>query len=168
MKKIRQNNYVIIAAAFLAALVIDIVSKEWISARMGLHQSFSVLGEFFRLTYLKNSGIAFGIFQGFSSLLLFVSLIVVVTLIFAFRGITRQKPVVLAAYGLILGGAIGNILDRIRFNSVRDFLDFGINAKTRWPVFNAADSFIFIGILLIILFYKEYKDKPQKGVTYGD
>jgi len=167
MKRIRQNSHIIIAAAFLFSLAVDIITKEWIASRMMLNQSISVLGDLFRLTYLKNSGIAFGIFQGFSSLLLWVSLIVVVILIFAFRGITQQRPVVLAAYGLIFGGAIGNILDRIRFNSVRDFLDFGINAQTRWPVFNAADAFIFVGIVCIILFFKEHRKHDEKGEKNG-
>ncbi len=157
----------IIAGAFLFALAVDIITKEWVASRMVLNQSIPVLGDLFRLTYLKNSGIAFGIFQGFSSLLLWVSLIVVVVLIFAFRGITQQCPVVLAAYGLIFGGAIGNILDRVRFTSVRDFLDFGINARTRWPVFNAADAFIFIGIVCIILFFKEHRKDEKKGEIHG-
>ena len=122
---------------------------------MTLNQSVSVAGDVIRMTYLKNSGIAFGMFRDISGMLIWLSLAVMAVLLFSFRGLFYQKTIVKVAYGMILGGASGNIVDRIRFQSVRDFIDVGVNSSLRWPVFNIADSFIFIGIFIIVLFYRE-------------
>ena len=155
IKRISVNKSLVISA--IVAFLLDLISKEIVSHYMTYNLSISVIGNFFRLTFLRNRGIAFGLLGGFSNILIWVSLLVIIIILFAFKDIKEQKPIVKISLGLILGGALGNLLDRIRFGSVRDFLDFGLNSNLRWPVFNIADSAVFVGIIFIILFYREKK-----------
>ena len=113
--------------------------------------SVPVVPNFFHLSLIYNHGIAFGLFDKYASLLLIlISLSIFALLIYSLRcppaGLLNQ-----IAYGFIMGGAIGNLTDRIRFGYVTDFIDFRI-----WPVFNIADTFITIGVgLFIFLVFKK-------------
>ncbi len=126
--------------AFICAVAADIVTKAIISAKMVMYQTVPVAGDVVRLTYLKNSGMAFGMFHGFPHAMLIVTLLAVVLICVKFRSLGDQTAVVKAAYGMILGGAAGNIIDRLRFGAVRDFIDVGINSRYRWH--NPADFFV--------------------------
>jgi signal peptidase II len=108
--------------------------------------SAPLISDIFHLSFVKNTGIAFGLFQGNPGILtVLITVSVLVLLVGAFW--FRHKPIVeKIAYSFILGGALGNWADRVRFNYVVDFLDFRV-----WPVFNFADSFITIGVTLFIL-----------------
>jgi signal peptidase II len=127
-----------------------------------------VLGDLFRLTYTHNPGAAFGINIGEQSRLFFLvlSLLALVVLGIIFRSTPASDRVRLVAVALVSGGAIGNIIDRIRFEAgVVDFLDVGIGAH-RWPIFNVADMAVSTGaVLLLISFYFEEKDgdEPEPG-----
>ena len=106
-----------------------------------------VVPNVFHLSFIENSGIAFGLFQGhpeFWTLIITASVLclLIISPFFWTQSILRKL-----AFGFILGGAIGNWIDRLRFEHVIDFLDFRI-----WPVFNLADSFITIGVFLFVLF----------------
>lgn len=155
-KKLKHINYLIIA--FFSSFLLDIITKELVTLKMGINQSIPIFDNIFKLTYIKNTGIAFGMFQNFSNILLVVSILVFGFVIYFIITNKFQKKIVNVAFGMILGGATGNIFDRIRFNAVRDFLDFGINSNLRWPIFNIADSVVLIGVFLILIFYNENKD----------
>ncbi|MBI2663691.1 signal peptidase II [Candidatus Woesearchaeota archaeon] len=104
---------------------------------------------FFRLNYVENTGAAFGILKGYNLLLILISIVVLVIISYYLFVIKNNY----AVYGLgfILSGTIGNLIDRIFFGYVRDFIDFGF-----WPAFNIADSFITIGgIILLYLLIKD-------------
>jgi signal peptidase II len=98
---------------------------------------------FFKLLYITNTGAAFGIFKNYSILIIFISIIVIGLLIYYINKIPKEDYI---GYGLIIGGALGNLIDRIFFGYVRDFISIWI-----WPIFNIADIAISIGIILIII-----------------
>ncbi|TYB31657.1 MAG: signal peptidase II [Candidatus Mcinerneyibacterium aminivorans] len=154
MKKKLSHIKVFLFTAIVSFLL-DLISKGIISSKMGLHESIPIIDNIFRLTYIKNEGIAFGLLQGIPHILLFISIAVLAIIIYLTKRISTKSIPVQIAFGLIIGGALGNIVDRIRFSSVRDFLDIGINHNLRWPIFNIADSAVFIGVILILIFYKE-------------
>ncbi len=148
----RRFGYVLIS---LVILGLDQITKAAVAARIPLHTSVTVIDGFFDLTHVKNRGAAFGLFASVESpfralLLNAVAFAVFVgILIYAFKsspGSTRLQ----IGLALILGGAVGNLMDRIRFGSVTDFLDFSLGSY-RWPAFNVADSAITIGVCLLAL-----------------
>ena len=136
---------------FLTALGIvgaDLLSKIWINASLDIGQSLPEAG-FFRLTHVQNTGAAFGLFRGQSFLLSIVAgLGIVLFLTYVFY-IHRYFPYFESmlggvALGLVLGGTVGNLIDRLRFGYVTDFIGIGI-----WPSFNIADSAVVVGVILL-------------------
>ena len=139
----------------LAVLFLDQWTKGLITRTFDVHQSSTVMANFFDITYVRNSGAAFGLFASVDSSLKAIILNTVAILVFlvvsgyALR--TPHRSVRLqVGFALILGGAVGNLLDRVRFGYVVDFLDFSI-AGHHWPAFNVADSAICIGVGLLFL-----------------
>lgn len=146
--------------AALLLVAADQVSKQFILVRLPIGESLPILPGLFHLTTVHNTGIAFGLFQNDPRLLtLLISVCVLLLLLFSWRVV--QEPLLeRLAYGFILGGAVGNLIDRVRFGWVIDFLDLRI-----WPVFNVADSGITIGVILFawkILFVREKNEAPRK------
>jgi signal peptidase II len=139
-------NVVFFLAAFLIVLA-DQLTKMWI--RDYLPEGHSVpLTSFLKLTRIHNTGGAFGLFQGQTLPLTIVSIIGVVVLLAYALFIYRRFPAIggvlsKSALGLVLGGTIGNLIDRLYFGYVTDFIDFGF-----WPAFNVADSAVVIGVIL--------------------
>ena len=109
--------------------------------------SFPIFQNVFHLSFVENNGIAFGLFQGHPQVLTVVITASILCLLVCARFFSNQPQSHRLAYGFILGGSVGNWIDRIRFGHVIDFLDFRI-----WPVFNIADSFITIGVILFLWF----------------
>ncbi len=128
---------------FVGALALDQVVKAIVVASLARGESWPVDG-FLRFTYARNSGTAFGLFQDQGILLTVVSFAALGGMLFYFRSAPLNSRLVKVAIGMMIGGAIGNLIDRIRFGYVVDFIDVG-----RWPIFNAADSFITVGITLL-------------------
>jgi len=135
---------------FLTALLIvaaDQLSKIWIRANLAIEQSLFEVG-FFRLTHVHNTGAAFGLFRGQSFPLTIVALVGIgVVLLYALLAYRRlpflDNRLSKSALGLVLGGTVGNLIDRLRFGYVTDFIDFGF-----WPAFNIADSAITVGVII--------------------
>ena len=132
----------------LVIAVLDQAVKRVVVNAMQLGQSIDIVGSFVRLTRTSNTGGAFGLLRGRSSWFIAVSLVAVLAIAALSRQIVRGRRVERLAFGLIMGGAIGNLIDRIRLGSVVDFLDIGGSAY-RWPAFNVADSAITIGVTLL-------------------
>jgi signal peptidase II len=138
-----------------AILFFDQLTKNLISRSLKLHESTVVVKGFFSLTYIRNPGAAFGVFadstDGFRTVFfLVISSLAILLLAYFFLRAPREDSVSLVAIALLFGGALGNLIDRIRFGEVIDFLDFYIGAY-HWPAFNVADSAITVGISLLIL-----------------
>ena len=141
----------------IAALIviIDQLTKQWIMANFALHEQQNVIPGFFDLVYVTNSGAAFGFMAESKNWLrhLFfvgVAIAALIFIIYAYGHLKRQNKIFTYALGLIGGGAIGNLIDRLRFGSVVDFLDFYLG-NYHWPAFNVADSAITIGVGLFLL-----------------
>jgi signal peptidase II len=132
----------------LAAVIVllDRFSKSWVMTHFRPGDS-RALTRFFSLTYIQNTGMAFGLLQGRNHALLMATFIILSILFYSARGLSERGgwPGFIGI-ALVIGGAIGNIIDRMRFDRVIDFLDFHF-----WPVFNLADSAITVGAAFIFL-----------------
>ena len=138
----------------IASFLIDQITKWVVVDQLPPYKSVSVLGSVVRFTHIKNPMAAWGIpIGGTLSLVLLPVAIFVVILIYRFKARTPAERVALA---LVIGGAAGNLVDRIRWGSVIDFIDIGVGSL-RWPVFNLADAWVTIGIILI--FYTTLKKR---------
>jgi signal peptidase II len=140
-------------AVSLAIIALDQATKAVVSARIPLHATINVIPGFFDLTHVKNTGAAFGLFNdaalpGRTALLTLVAAAVFVgVVVYAFRT-PAHDTVLQASLAFISGGAVGNLIDRIRFESVTDFLRFYAGSH-EWPSFNVADSAITVGVVLL-------------------
>ena len=158
-------RYAILALVSLGTVVLDQATKAHIMQTMRLHESIPVVANFFSLTYIRNPGAAFGILASSSNgfrLLFFglTSLFALALLGTIFFRLREDDWIGQLSIAGILGGAIGNLLDRVRFGEVIDFLDFYIDTY-HWPAFNVADAAISVGVcFLIVHFAIEKKDAP--------
>lgn len=161
----------------LLTILFDQLSKTLVSVLFRTGESISVLGDFFRLTFVSNPGGVFGTKLGSQNFYTVVSILAIgVTLWFFYKAKGRENNL-RTGLCLVLGGAAGNLIDRFRFGEVVDFLDFdffNINLPPkkllifnfpgfsidRWPVFNLADSFVLIGMLLVIIHLLFFKENP--------
>lgn len=143
-------------------IVLDQLSKYIVEAALPLQQSwapFPAIASFFRFTHVTNTGAAFGIFPAGSAFFTIMALIVSLAIIYYNFTLPAGSRMLRLALGLQLGGAIGNLLDRLRLGYVTDFLDFG-----PWPVFNLADTSIVAGVMLLgWLMFQEQRQEIEKA-----
>lgn len=139
---------------FLTALLIiflDQLTKFLIKANIQLNQSVPVINKILHFKYVTNTGSAFGLFKNFNKFFIIISIIVIVVIIYHLTKIKNNDKLLQFSVGLLLGGVFGNLIDRVLYGAVVDFIDFRI-----WPVFNIADSAITISIMfLIVLLWKK-------------
>lgn len=128
---------------------IDQISKIVIKQSMYLGQSITVAGDFLRLTYVENPGIAFGIQVGHPFIFTILSLLASIGIIIYMFYHRNGDKILKYGLAIILGGALGNLIDRILVQRVVDFVDIGIG-NTRWPVFNVADSAVVVGMFVLL------------------
>ena len=126
--------------------------------------SIEVLGRFFRLTYIHNPNAVFGIALFGGSFHLILSLVALILILFVLHRTPLSQRGARIALTLILGGAIGNLIDRIRMGEVIDFFEFGIG-RYHWPVFNVADIAITVGVFLLLFSY--IRDSAQQPADKG-
>lgn len=155
----------LLAAIGIVVVLADYLTKEWVVANIPMYSKRPVIGDFLRLTYTHNPGAAFGINIGEHSRLFFLALALValVVLFLIYRSTPRQDRLRLVAVALIASGAIGNILDRLRYEAgVVDFIDVGIGDWRFWT-FNVADSAVSVGAaLLLISFWQEERTARER------
>lgn len=146
------------------AVVLDQATKASVSARLLPYESIPVLGQVVRITHTRNPGIAFGIsfgvLSGWVLTLLTACGVAAIAIYLVRHGADGGGRA--AMRGLVLGGAVGNLIDRLRLGEVIDFLDVGVGGY-RWPVFNVADSVVVIGVALLLLTDREGREPA--GVT---
>ena len=135
----------------LAATVIaaDQLTKAWLVSVLGPGESMPIVGDYLRLVHSQNNGALFGLFRE-SAVLFGLASIVVIGLIVLYHARSGRSRYMSVALGLLLGGAIGNLIDRLRLGYVVDFVDLGIGGF-RWYTFNVADSAISGAIVLLLL-----------------
>jgi len=141
---------VILGLSFLLVLTADQLTKMWVR----FYEEGEVIYQlgFFQLTHVQNTGASFGIFRGHSFALMIIEIVGIVILLAMAFYIYRRLPYLVClpnaiAFSLILGGTMGNLIDRLRIDHVTDFIDVGF-----WPVFNIADSSITIGVIIIVFY----------------
>ncbi len=143
-------------AAFVTSLVLDVVTKHLIIQNLSFSDRIPVIDGFFYLTHVRNAGAAFGLFATAPvefriAFFVGVASIAIVIIISFFRKLAPGDRLAALALGLILGGAIGNLIDRIRFMEVVDFLHFRLWGGYTWPDFNVADTCIVVGVGVLVL-----------------
>ena len=144
----------------ILTLVVDIFTKQLVINTMFEHQSISIIKDFFSITFAKNTGVAFSFLEGKVPLIIIMTSIVII-LILKYIKSTNPDKYETICYGLIIGGAIGNLIDRIIYGYVIDFLDFNLLGYP-FPIFNLADTAIVIGIfILLILSFIESRNQNE-------
>ena len=159
----RDRRWVMLVIAALV-IVLDRVTKIWVENHVTIGQGIVIWPHIFRISHLLNTGAAFSLFEGVRNpalvrnLLVAFSIVAVVVVLALIWRLGQQMSVAAVALALILGGAIGNMYDRIRYAYVVDFLEVHI-FHYHWPDFNVADSAIVVGACLLLLEMM----RPQKG-----
>ncbi len=160
----RKNRFLLPISGSI--ILLDQITKVAVQKRFQLHESIVVIEGFFSLTYILNPGAAFGFLanQGATFRMIFFGVVSVIALILLglfFRDTAEDDTLALMAISLLFGGAIGNMIDRVRLGEVVDFLDFYIG-EHHWPAFNVADSAITVGISLMMLhIFFQKKESPE-------
>lgn len=147
------NKYILLIVIAATVLILDQFTKLYIVSRFTLYESVTILENFFNITYILNPGAAFGIFSERTAdfripFFLTLSFLAVVGMVFFYKSVTER--LLRIAVSLILGGAVGNMIDRARLGEVIDFIDVHWY-DSHWPAFNVADAAITIGVGLLIL-----------------
>jgi len=159
-----QNKYTRLAFVAAWVVLIDQVSKALILKYLPVHHSISVVAGFFDITHIHNPGGAFGLMANMGAgirtvVFLFISSLAVGLIFYLYIKTPRTHSFLAIGFALIFGGAIGNLIDRVRFGFVVDFLDVYVKSL-HWPAFNIADSAITVGILIFI-FHLLFKKMPE-------
>jgi signal peptidase II len=142
------GRWIAFAAIALGVLLVDQASKAWVTGTLDIGEGLELVGEWLRVVHWRNSGALFGLLPQSAPIFAVVSLGVVALIVLYHRRAGRGY-LTTVALALLLGGAIGNLLDRLRFGSVVDFVDMGIG-QWRFYTYNAADAAITTAILLLI------------------
>lgn len=152
-------HWLAMGAIALAALVADQVTKQIVVSTLERGDSYAVLGPL-SIHHVHNPGIAFGIFSTWAGPVTLLTAVAILWMVGYFAKAGARHPVLPIALGFLIGGSLGNLVDRLRLGHVTDFLDF-----TYWPAFNLADTFIVsgVGILLVALFLAERRPSAARA-----
>ena len=134
----------ILLATLAAAVAADQLTKLVVKANLALGESWPAEG-FLRISHGTNTGSAFGLFRGQPVFLAIASILAMGFIVYYYRTQSARRPILRFTVGLLLGGSLGNLMDRLRMGEVVDFIDVG-----PWPVFNLADSSIVVGMTLLV------------------
>lgn len=137
---------------FILGMLLDYVTKIWAIDRLKGQPDITVIEGFFDFSYLENRGAAFGIFQGRVYLLAFVTMIIMAVLFVMYQKTKKKTKLLTISTALILTGAIGNLIDRLRYGFVVDFISWHWKNTYYFPTFNVADICITVGTGLLILY----------------
>ncbi|MBC8316444.1 MAG: lipoprotein signal peptidase [Desulfobulbaceae bacterium] len=165
----KPDSYSVLIFVAAAVIVADQLTKWWILAQFSLYETRIIIPGFFNLTSIRNTGAAFGFLAGNESgwrpwFFGIIALVALVAIVFLFRQYRDKGSLYAYALASIAGGAIGNLIDRVRFGAVVDFLDFYIG-RYHWPAFNVADSAIVVGVGLFLLAGFVYPE-PEEGGSH--
>jgi signal peptidase II len=140
-------------------LLVDQATKALVSSGIEVGGRVQVIGDMLVLWHVRNAGAAFSLFQGGQIFFLVVTVLAFGMLIYFHRAFRGRGPLLHVVLGLVLGGTLGNLLDRLRLGYVTDFISVGIG-DLRWPTWNVADASIVIGILALVG-YLTFLDRPR-------
>jgi signal peptidase II len=152
-----KRSLTLLASIAGVVLVLDVWTKHWASRVLAFREPVRVVGEWVQLTYTRNSGVAFGLGAGVPFPYYIFSIVAALAIVYLFvagKVPTRGRQIALA---LILGGALGNLVDRITTGEVVDFILVGWQ-HWHWPVFNVADSAVSVGVVLFLMAWPQHRD----------
>jgi len=149
---VKEAGYVKAALAALLVVAADQLTKLAIVSRFPRGAEIDVLGPFLRLGHARNSGAVFGILRGAGEYFAVMSVLAAAIIVLVIYLARESSTIVKIGLGLVLGGAVGNLIDRVRYGAVVDFIDIGVNDTIRWPSFNVADLAITAGVIILIVF----------------
>jgi signal peptidase II len=149
-------QWVALAAIAFAALAADQLTKYIVTSKLALDDSVHVVGSFW-IHHVRNSGIAFGLFAQATAVVIVLTAVALLWMLAFFARSGARHPILPVALGLVIGGSVSNLLDRVRLGYVTDFLDF-----RWWPAFNLADSFIVIGVLVLLVTLVLAEREPRR------
>src|SRR5207248_5871828 len=152
----RPSRLLLVALVAVAVFALDRVTKAWVSETIPLGTARPVVGDYVRIVHAQNTGAAFGLLPERTTLLSVLSVLAVLAIVYYYRQIASASWLVSATLGMQLGGAFGNLLDRVTQGYVVDFVDVGVGEVRFWA-FNVADSSIVVGIFVVTfaLWYEE-------------
>ena len=154
-------QWVALLAVATAALFADQLTKQIVSSRLALGDEVAVLGPF-SIHHVQNSGIAFGLFAGATSIVIVLTAVAVTWMLLFFARSGARHPVLPVGLGLVLGGSGSNLVDRVRLGHVTDFLDLRF-----WPAFNLADTFIVVGVTILLVSLVATERAPRRRRVAG-
>ena len=138
---------VLIPLISILVIILDIITKAIIVNKVAYNEIINVI-PFINIVHIKNRGAAFGMFAGLGNVFfVIVSIMAVLFILYYLKSV--QKRLEIISLSLVLGGAVGNLIDRVRFGEVTDFIDIYVN-NWHWPSFNVADSALTVGIILFL------------------
>jgi signal peptidase II len=162
-----KKKYINLFIILLVILVLDQWTKTKVHTTFRWGESITLIENFFALTYVRNMGAAFGFLNNAPAVFrvpffLIVPLVVLFVILILFVKLKESEKLTAVALSLILSGAIGNLIDRVRYGFVIDFLDFHWKEIYHWPAFNVADSSIVIGVSMMFLLSLTKKETPRE------
>jgi len=162
---VRPGRLLLVALVAVTVFALDRVTKAWVSENIPLGTARPVVGDYVRIVHAQNTGAAFGLLPERTTLLSVLSVLAVLAIVYYYRQIASASWLVSATLGMQLGGAFGNLLDRVTQGYVVDFVDVGIGEVRFWA-FNVADSSIVVGIFVVTfaLWYEERRvARPKRA-----
>ena len=158
-----KNKYIKLACISGLVIIVDQLTKWTIIKLIRLYDVVVIIPGFFNLVHIQNTGGAFGVFAGQQNFLkqfvfVAVTIVAICLIVYLYKNTPEKYPILSFGFSLIFGGAIGNMIDRIRFGRVTDFIDLYIGSL-HWPAFNIADSAISVG-MIIFGFYIIFRKMP--------
>ena len=159
MKK--RNVFLIVI--FIIGIVLDQWTKGLVANNMNLFESIEIIPGFFSITYAQNTGAAWSMMEGQMLFFYVITIVAFVLLVFYLKNLKEEQFLSKLGVIMMLSGTIGNFMDRVMFQYVRDFLDFIIFGYD-FPIFNVADSFLCVGVAIILL--EEFMDYYKVGAKW--
>ena len=141
--------------------LLDRLTKNAVAQNLRVGESREVLDDYVRITHSQNTGAAFGLLPERTTLLSILSVLAVFVILYYYRQLRADSPLIATTLGLQLGGAFGNLVDRLGQGYVVDFIDVGVGS-TRWPWFNVADSCIVVGIIALAGYLMLHPDAQRR------
>lgn len=160
------SKWPLVTGVAAVVVLIDHLTKWWVRTSFQLYETVPVIEGFFHFTYVRNPGGAFGLLRDVDAavrlpLFVVVATVAVGVLVYFVRQLPTEQRFLQVALGLVLGGAIGNLIDRVAFGEVIDFLDV-FWGEYHWPAFNVADSAISSGVV-VLMYYSLFVPDPVEG-----
>ncbi len=148
--------------------LLDQATKQWVLRTIPRNSERSVVSGLFNLVHWRNTGAAFGMLHGWNGFLIVASVVTLVILWLYRRRLCENDRIRALALGAVMGGILGNLVDRVRYRAVIDFLDFFIG-RAHWPAFNVADASIFLGVCVaVIVGFRTEDAAPSEGPGNGE